>query len=197
MLSCLKGACCLRFLQGTNYPDVIVSHRPEVTLDTSRMGQDVVVVKNGRRLCGTGAAVANAPIVQNKAYFEVKLQTQGTWGIGLGTRRTNLSKVPLGTDCEAWIMDQYGQVKHDNKVLSQFRTAIEEGDVIGFAYDHEIFRIFVNGTEQEPSCRVATRGTVFPIFYVDEGAILDIQFSTFYFPPPDGYDRILLEKSLI
>lgn len=74
----------------------------------------------------------------------------------------------------------------------------------------------MNGTEQEPSCRVATRGTVFPIFYVDEGlyityysqigfiyvfclvgAILDIQFSTFYFPPPEGYDRILLEKSLI
>ncbi|CAF1122377.1 unnamed protein product [Rotaria sp. Silwood1] len=197
MLSCLKGVCCLRFLQGTNYPDVIVSHRPEVILDTSRMGQDVVVVKNGRRLCGTGAAVANAPIVQNKAYFEVKLQTQGTWGIGLGTRRTNLSKVPLGYDSEAWIMDQYGQVKYDNKVLSQFRTNIEEGDVIGFAYDHETFRIFVNGTEQEPSCRVTTRGTVFPIFYVDEGAILDIQFSTFYFPPPEGYDRILLEKSLI
>jgi hypothetical protein len=32
-------------------------------------------------------------------------------------------------------------------------------------------------------------------FYL--GAILDIQFSTFYFPPPEGYDRILLEKSLI
>ncbi|CAF4113718.1 unnamed protein product, partial [Rotaria magnacalcarata] len=130
MLSCLKGACCLRFLQGTTYPDVIVSHRPEVTLDTSRMGQDVVVVKNGRRLCGTGAAVANAPIVQNKAYFEVKLQTQGNWGIGLATRRVNLSKVPLGYDGEAWIMDQYGQVKHDDKVLSQFRTNIEEGDVV-------------------------------------------------------------------
>jgi hypothetical protein len=48
----------------------------------------------------------------------------------LGTRRTNLSKVPLGTDGETWIMDQYGQVKHDNKVLSQFRTTIEEGDVV-------------------------------------------------------------------
>lgn len=58
MLSCLKSVFCLRFLQGSNYPDVIVSHRPEVMLDTSRMGQDVVVVKNGRRLCGTGAAVA-------------------------------------------------------------------------------------------------------------------------------------------
>ena len=54
----------------------------------------------------------------------------GTWGIGLGTRRANLSKVPLGTDGETWVMDQYGQVKHDNKVLSQFRTAIEEGDVV-------------------------------------------------------------------
>jgi hypothetical protein len=58
MLSCLKNIFCLRFLQDSSYPDVIVSHRPEVVLDTSRMGQDVVVVKNGRRLCGTGAAVA-------------------------------------------------------------------------------------------------------------------------------------------
>jgi hypothetical protein len=68
MLSCLKAACCLRFLQGGNYPDVIVAHRPEVTLDTSRMGQDVVVVKSGRRLCGTGAAVAvctSAPCLIN------------------------------------------------------------------------------------------------------------------------------------
>lgn len=67
MLSCLKHACCLRFFQGSNYPDVIVAHRPEVTLDTSRMGQDVVVVKNGRRLCGTGAAVAVRQIKKEKS----------------------------------------------------------------------------------------------------------------------------------
>ncbi len=36
---------------------------------------------------------------------------------------------------------------------------------------------------------------LFIFYYI--GAILDIQFSTFYFPPPEGYDRILLEKSLI
>lgn len=38
-----------------------------------------------------------------------------------------------------------------------------------------------------------------PVFFIEIflGAILDIQFSTFYFPPPEGYDRILLEKSLI
>ena len=40
-------------------------------------GQDVVIVKSGRRICGTGAALGNAPIVQNKAYFEVKIQSTG------------------------------------------------------------------------------------------------------------------------
>jgi hypothetical protein len=41
------------------------------------LGYGVVIVKNGRRICGTGAALANAPIVQNKAYFEAKLQSSG------------------------------------------------------------------------------------------------------------------------
>jgi len=40
-------------------------------------GYNVVVVKSGRRICGSGAALANAPIVQNKAYFEAKLQSSG------------------------------------------------------------------------------------------------------------------------
>lgn len=65
-------------------------------------------------------------------------ETLGTWGLGLATRRINLSKVPLGIDGEAWIMDQYGQVKHDNKVLSQFRTTIEEGDVVVSVIDRLI-----------------------------------------------------------
>ena len=40
-------------------------------------GQDVVLVKSGRRICGSGAGLANAPIAQNKAYYEVKLQSTG------------------------------------------------------------------------------------------------------------------------
>lgn len=39
-----------------------------------------MIVKNCRRICGTGAALANAPIAQNKAYFEVKLQSTGGAG---------------------------------------------------------------------------------------------------------------------
>ena len=38
---------------------------------------DCVIVKSGRRICGSGAALANAPIVQDKAYFEMKIQSSG------------------------------------------------------------------------------------------------------------------------
>ena len=37
----------------------------------------MVIVKNGRRICGVGACLSNAPIVQDKAYFEVKVQSTG------------------------------------------------------------------------------------------------------------------------
>ena len=35
------------------------------------------MVKSGKRICGTGACLGNAPIHQNKAYFEVKIQSTG------------------------------------------------------------------------------------------------------------------------
>ena len=38
---------------------------------------DCVVVKSGRRVCGTGAVLANAPLVQDKSYFEMKIQCAG------------------------------------------------------------------------------------------------------------------------
>ena len=40
-------------------------------------GNDVVIIKNGHRICGTGVCLANTPINQDKAYFEVKLQQEG------------------------------------------------------------------------------------------------------------------------
>ena len=40
-------------------------------------GVDTVIVKSGRRICGTGGALANAPLVQSKSYFEMKVQSGG------------------------------------------------------------------------------------------------------------------------
>lgn len=82
-----------------------VIHQPTVQIDTSAIGQfkqfmslaaicsefvlsifywypfigtDVVIVKQGKRICGAGGALACAPIVQDKAYFEIKVQSTGT-----------------------------------------------------------------------------------------------------------------------
>ena len=41
------------------------------------VGVDCVIVKSGRRICGSGAALASAPIAQDKAYFEMKIQCSG------------------------------------------------------------------------------------------------------------------------
>lgn len=54
-------------------------------------GYEVVIVKGGRRICGSGIALGNAPLVQSKSYFEVKIQQGGVWAVGLATRQTNLN----------------------------------------------------------------------------------------------------------
>jgi hypothetical protein len=59
---------------------------PKVLLDTNFMGSDCVVVKNGLRACGTGAVLANAPIVQDKSYWEVKVQATGIYSACFGRR---------------------------------------------------------------------------------------------------------------
>lgn len=93
-------------------------------------GFECVILKGGRRLCGTGAALANAPLVQNKSYFEVKIQQGGTWGVGLATERCPLDKVPLGTDTYNWVLRSDGNVCHDGDILYTACPKPKEGDVV-------------------------------------------------------------------
>ncbi len=47
------------------------------------------------------------------------------------------------------------------------------------------------------NCEQSTETYFYFYFLVDEGAILDVQFNAFYHQPPIGFDRILLEKSIL
>lgn len=49
-------------------------------------GHEVVIVKSGHRICGSGAALANAPLLQNKCYFEAKIQSGGMCCLTLAVR---------------------------------------------------------------------------------------------------------------
>lgn len=50
-----------------------------ISLQKCVSGHEVVIIKDGTRACGSGGVLGNAPLVQSKSYFEVKLQQSGTW----------------------------------------------------------------------------------------------------------------------
>lgn len=77
--------CNWCFGQSRQFDPVLLDEMPSVELDAAGMGQDVVIVKGGRRICGSGGALANTPVAQDKAYFEVKVQASGAWGVGLAS----------------------------------------------------------------------------------------------------------------
>ena len=201
----------------TPVPHIPASQRiPEVILDTTTMGHEAVVVKNGLRLCGTGSARGSAPILQDKAYWEVKIQQGGLWSVGLCTPAADLNK-DLGLDQTSWAVTSGGQVRtRGNQEYDITSTNLEEGDVIGFSYDHVELNIFCNGKNIDTPV-LGIKGTVFPVFFgeqthnnlgrtyhpkyilfsVDEGAILDCIFENFLHQPPNGFERIMIEKALL
>lgn len=191
--------CCSRWPYSdsdSNIGHVRLSSLPDVQLDPNRSAQGVVIVKNGSRICGSGAALTNTPIHQNKAYFEAKLQSSGIWGIGLATRNCNLSKTPQGNDGESWVLRHDGTLFHNGQERQRLKDIPQEGDIMGFTYDHVDFIIYLNG--KPTNCSFSgIKGTVFPIVYVDDGAIIDMSFFQFCHEPPPGFEEIMIEKSLL
>ena len=152
---------------------------PEVILDTTTMGQEAVVVKNGLRLCGTGSARGTAPILQDKAYWEVvmmismmtlltsivqvKVQQGGLWSAGICTPAADLTK-DLGLDQSSWAVTSSGVVRTRGEQEYNVSHNLEEGDVLGFSYDHVELNIFCNGKNLDTPI-LGIKGTVFPVFY--------------------------------
>ncbi|EDO39979.1 predicted protein [Nematostella vectensis] len=160
------------------------------------MGNEVVIVKSGRRICGSGAAFANAPILQNKCYFEAKVQSGGVWGIGVATKSCDVNKVPLGTTPESWVLRSDGTVAHNGKIYHRITSIPEEGDMLACTFDHVEVNFYHKGKHLH--CPLTGfKETVYPIIYVDDGTIVDVNFKDFVYQPPDGFSAIMFEKSLL
>uniref|UniRef100_A0A9J8BTD2 SPRY domain-containing protein 7 n=1 Tax=Cyprinus carpio carpio TaxID=630221 RepID=A0A9J8BTD2_CYPCA len=173
----------------------VVLLQKEVPL--SPYSTDVVIVKSGRRICGTGGCIANAPLHQNKSYFEFKIQSTGVWGVGVATQKANLNQIPMGRDPRSLVLRQDGTVYHNNEEKNRLpaNSLPQEGDIVGVTYDHVELNLYLNGKNMNcPASGI--RGTVYPVVYVDDSAILDCQFSDFYHPPPQGYQKILFEQQI-
>ncbi|KFV62159.1 SPRY domain-containing protein 7, partial [Dryobates pubescens] len=173
-------------------------------------GTDVVIVKNGRRICGTGGCLANAPLHQNKSYFEFKIQSTGIWGIGVATQKANLNQIPLGRDAHSLVMRNDGALYYNNEEKNRLpaNSLPQEGDVVGITYDHVELNVYLNGknmhcpasgirgTGSNPLCVPSLTPAVWFSPAVDDSAILDCQFSDFYHTPPPGFEKILFEQQI-
>uniref|UniRef100_A0A336MKD0 CSON001917 protein n=1 Tax=Culicoides sonorensis TaxID=179676 RepID=A0A336MKD0_CULSO len=72
----------------------------------------------------------------------------------------------------------------------------QEGDTIGVSFDHIDLNFYLNGKNLEiPVHHV--KGAIYPAIWVDDGAILDIVLDNFSYQPPPGFDRIMIEQSLL
>ncbi|KAJ8673683.1 hypothetical protein QAD02_004945 [Eretmocerus hayati] len=167
-----------------------------IRLDTNYQGQEVVVVKNCSRVCGRGGVLGNAPLVQSKSYFEVKIQQDGIWGVGIASRSANLDIAMGGMDNESWALNSDGSIKHNNEEIHKIQNMPQEGDVIGVSYDHVELNFYLNGKTLEAPV-LGIKGSVYPVLYVDDGAILDFILDNFAHSPPMGFEKIMLEQSLL
>ncbi|KAL0614945.1 SPRY domain-containing protein 7 [Plecturocebus cupreus] len=124
--------CCLPCCRDGGTGHIPLKEMPAVQLDTQHMGTDVVIVKNGRRICGTGGCLASAPLHQNKSYFEFKIQSTGIWGIGVATQKVNLNQIPLGRDVHSLVMRNDGALYHNNEEKNRLpaNSLPQEGDVV-------------------------------------------------------------------
>ncbi|XP_060813670.1 SPRY domain-containing protein 7 [Bombus pascuorum] len=191
--------CCLRnCFDGLGFAATQTQKRGPnpISLDTSYMGHEVVIVKNGLRVCGRGGALTNAPLVQSKSYFEIKIQQGGIWAIGLATRSTDLNVTTGGNDKESWALNFDSIVRHNQQEIHKIQSPVQEGDIIGVSYDHIELNFYLNGKPIGAPV-MGIKGTVYPVLYVDDGAILDLILDNFIHPPPTGFEKIMLEQSLL
>lgn len=214
------------------------------------LGQEVVILKNGKRVCGSGGAVLNQALLQSKSYFEVKIQQSGHWSVGLCTLNTDLNKTRGGLDKYSWCLNAENYVMYDGQVTYDLnemysssgsgagqlnddteqllpitnkkniienlvpstsnptqRSALpQEGDIIGITYDHVELNFFLNGknlnipTLMKLNSHAANgeyNNEIYPCLFVDDGAILDLIVDNFNYQIPSGYDKIMVEQTLL
>ncbi|GMR30568.1 hypothetical protein PMAYCL1PPCAC_00763, partial [Pristionchus mayeri] len=190
-LDCVQGPS---FANSQNYAQFRNEQPTGVRLDVSHMGKEVVILKEGERICGTGGCIANAPLVQSKAYFQVNVQQTGKWGVGLAARDADMNAVPTGA--HFWGIDELGRLVGNKEEAGKYEKEIEEGDSLGICYDHVELSFYHNG-ERLPHTITNVKGKVFPCIYVDDSAILDVKFRSFSFPAPAGFSEILIEQTLL
>ena len=105
----------------------------------------------------------------------------------------------MGTDSQCWVLRHDGKIVHNNEVLHEITDPIQEGDVIGITFDHVQLKFYINNKIVDFELRNIRGSDIYPVVYVNNGAIIDMVFTnnSFTYKPPPSYDGILIEKILL
>lgn len=99
-------------------------------------------------------------------------------------------------------------VLHSSPSSTQRSLLPQEGDIIGVTYDHVELNFYLNGkhlnvptlvklTNAHSSNGEYNSNEIYPCLFVDDGAILDLIVDNFNFQIPSGYDKIMVEQTLL
>lgn len=89
---------------------------------------------------------------------------------------------------------------------SQRSALPQEGDIIGITYDHVELNFYLNGKNlniptlmklNSQSASGEYNNEIYPCLFVDDGAILDLIVDNFNFQIPSGYDKVMVEQTLL
>lgn len=97
------------------------------------LGQEVVLLKNSKRICGAGGALTTAPLVQSKSYFEVKIQQNGYWAVGVASKSSNLNFSRGGSDAYSWCLCSDNTVRHNDQEISRVNQDSSEPQTTSFS----------------------------------------------------------------
>jgi len=164
---------------------------PNVTFDDKAKGSQVSISGRQQVIKGTGICLATTSLQQDRAYFEFKVNKQGSgsFQVGVASRRCNLD----------------GELGDDSTLSWGFQSSagIKDGDVIGVSYDQADLpcaNFFHNGQLLENERLTGMRGELYPACAVRGGAQLTANFGhVFEYEPPAQfkYSGIIPAASLI
>lgn len=89
---------------------------------------------------------------------------------------------------------------------SQRSALPQEGDIIGITYDHVELNFYLNGKNlniptlmklNSQSASGEYNNEIYPCLFVDDGAILDLIVDNFNYQIPSGYDKVMVEQTLL
>lgn len=177
---------------------------PQVhSLDSSMSAPSIAIAGDFmNEVCGTGLALADVPVEQDRAYWEwqVKIVNPGSkQELMFGVSNKRNSKF-----YEILAESTVPASKHGTKFMCSVSN-LKDGDVVGVLVQQSeipMIQLFLNGEVVQDGGQISKfRGTVFPSVYLPPGsASVTFLYATdqfVYGPARPGFEPLMAERSLM